>query len=324
LLVLSLKILKMGRGYSEAKRLQACQQPLLRHDNKEAAPWFEARNMLVADNDDKAPLAAEGGEQQDILRLACRPQVAEGVEQRDRLRDLFRPQVAEDVEYEHPVLIDADKTIVEILRLAGFRGPAWEYYADALVRYGFSVMKCWLVTGRIFVLCQERRFGLERPVREDWVRADLDGFAAEGVARGLNRFKRALQNGAWDPGGGATLRTFFMGACILEFPNLYRKCWLNADSRWSELARLEPDIVTLEPDIVTWSIPPPDPGEVASMRIGIQKALRNIADDATRAAVILQSEGYSYREIGEFLGVTPRAVDGLLRRHRKQWGNKSW
>jgi hypothetical protein len=188
--------------------------------------------MLVADNDDKAPLAAEDVEQQDI-RLACRPQVAEGVEQRDRLRDLFRPEVAEGVEYEHPVLIDADKKIVEILRLAGFCGPAWDEFAEMLARYGLSVMKCWLVTERIFVLCQERRVGLERPVREDWVRADLEGFAAEDVARGLNRFKRALQDGAWDPGGGggATLRTFFMGACILEFPNLYRKFWLNADSK---------------------------------------------------------------------------------------------
>lgn len=268
----------------------------------------------MADNDDKDSLAAEGVDRHDILRLALRPQVAEGVEQRDRLRDLFRPQVAEGVEYEHPDFIAADKKLVEELQKTSFGSPAWREVSHALASYGLPVMQYWLASEGIFVLCQRRRFGLQRPAREHWARADLEGLANEVVAHGLKRFKRALQDGAWDPGGGATLRTFFMGACVLEFPNLYRKFWLRTDSKSSKLEKPESDIVAGSSS--------PDPGEVVAMRIEIQEALRNIPDDATRTAVILHWEGYSYREIGEFLDLSHRAVEGLLRRQRERWQNR--
>jgi hypothetical protein len=271
--------------------------------------------VLVADNDEGRQVAA-GVELRDLLRDARRRQVTAGVELRHLLSRAFRPQVTEGVEPECSQHIKADEEIVKILRSASFCGPAWREFAEELVRYGLPVMIYWLVTGRIFVMCQARGFGLERPECNDWARADLEGFADEVVARGLNTFKQALQDGEWHSDGGATLRTFFMGACVLEFPNLYRKWWSNADSRWLKFA-------VLAPCIVVSSSLPLDSGELVAMRIAIQEALKNIVDERTRTAVILQSEGYSYREIGKSLGITPPEVKALLRRHRENWWNRS-
>ena len=277
----------------------------------------------MADVGDQEPQVAENVAQRERSRLKSRLQVTQGVElrngiraaQQDLLRNVFGPRVAEDVEYEDPDLITADLEIIDILRLADFQGPAWIEFADALVSYGHPVMKCWLVTGKIFAQCQAKGFGLERPVREKWLRADHEGFANEVVARGLNSFKRALQGGAWSHKGGASLRTFFMGACVLEFPNLYRRWWLNVDSQSPTPTIVESNIDT-RPDLSL--------GDLVTMRIEIQEALISIDDDTTRAAVLLDFAGYSHREIAELLGITTRGVEGRLRRQRERRRNKPW
>lgn len=260
----------------------------------------------MADNDDQEPRAAEGVELRNRIKAAPGPQ-------QDLLGDMFGPQVAENVEYEDPDFITADRAIVEKLRLADFQGLAWAKFAESLVRYGRPVMKYWLVTGIIFTKCQAKGFGLERPTREKWLRADHEGFANEVLARGLNSFKQSLQRGVWSHKGGATLRTFFMNACVFEFPNLYRK-WLTADSQ-SPAPTIQP------PDIDTRPDPHLSFDELVDMRIEIQKDLRSI-DDITKSAVLLDFAGYSHREIGEFLSITSRAVEGRLRRQRERWRNK--
>ena len=42
---------------------------------------------------------------------------------------------------------------------------------------------------------------------------------------------RVLREGRWSFDGGATLTTYFIGACILTFPNVFR-LWQRAECRW--------------------------------------------------------------------------------------------
>jgi DNA-directed RNA polymerase specialized sigma24 family protein len=44
----------------------------------------------------------------------------------------------------------------------------------------------------------------------------------------------------------------------------------------------------------------------------------DIENPKTRAALVLTEDGYEQDEIAEILGITRRAVEGLLRRHRRR------
>ena len=65
--------------------------------------------------------------------------------------------------------------------------------------------------------------------------------------------------------------------------------------------------------------PDPGPADTAAQRDEIRRGLVNI-DDRTRIALVLTEDGFEQEEIAEILGpgVTPRAVEGLLRRHRRR------
>jgi hypothetical protein len=48
--------------------------------------------------------------------------------------------------------------------------------------------------------------------------------SCETVAEAIRCFReRVLIPGKWDPTRKASLRTFFVGQCILQFPNIYRR-----------------------------------------------------------------------------------------------------
>jgi DNA-directed RNA polymerase specialized sigma24 family protein len=61
---------------------------------------------------------------------------------------------------------------------------------------------------------------------------------------------------------------------------------------------------------------PADPTDAWAQLIDIRRSVARIKHRRTRAALVLTALGYSYEEIAELLGVTPRAVEGYLRRHR--------
>jgi hypothetical protein len=208
----------------------------------------------------------------------------------------------------------ADLEIRNELALAGFRGPGWDKYAWELARYGYAVVMAWLKTGEMFRQCKAKGCNLGPPPLE-WTGDDRAGLANETVALAVNSFKQqALIEGKWTPGGGATLKTYFIGGCIFAFPNPYRK-WLT-DRAASQL------LVHIERDTDDRSNPFQDPGEMAVNRFHIEEGFNGIPDDKTKSAVLLQEMGYTYAEIGEILHITSRAVDGLIRRQHKRGAGK--
>ena len=208
----------------------------------------------------------------------------------------------------------ADLELRNELALADFRGPGWDSYAREFARYGYTVMMAWLKTGEIFHQCKARGCNLGSPPLE-WTVDDRAELANETVALAVNNFKQqALVEGGWTYDGGATLKTYFIGACVFVFPNLYRK--------WSTERAASQHLISIDAETVDRSSLPQDPGEMAVTRLHIREGLNNIPDERTKSVIILQEMGYTYAEIGEILQITSRAVDGLIRRQHQRGGGR--
>ncbi|WP_241671724.1 hypothetical protein [Streptomyces sp. IB2014 016-6] len=210
----------------------------------------------------------------------------------------------------------ADQQMVRLLSESGFAGVRYDRFADALARYGISVMRGWLYSGYMFTLVASRGFDLnpherelEALVRESELRDEL---ATMTVARALPAFRRrALIEAGWRADGGASVTTYFMGACVYEFPNEYRRHRVQ-QSRWqrSRIIGENLDEYRLAERGVA-------EGVVGNQRV--LEDLLGIDDLRTRAAVALTIDGYTQEEIQQLLdAVSTRAIEALLYRWRKK------
>lgn len=129
---------------------------------------------------------------------------------------------------DHSSHLLADRELFAELKSDGFVGVRYEIFCNELAAYGRPVMRRWLITGEIYRRCAERN----RPVKgweelRELLREDPDAreqLAHDAVAAGLQHFHRhALSGGRWDPEGGASLRSYFVGAIILVFKDTHAR-----------------------------------------------------------------------------------------------------
>ncbi|MEU4584463.1 hypothetical protein AB0F92_20570 [Kitasatospora aureofaciens] len=208
----------------------------------------------------------------------------------------------------------ADQRIVQLLTRDGFQGPRYDQFIDELVRYGIAVLRAWMYTGRIFQLVAQRGFGLnphELELEELHDNSDLrDELATMTIARALPRFRQqAFVEGGWRFDGGASITTYFMGACAYDFPNEFRR-WKTSEERQSRALRRQQEVYREPVSSVS----------VADEVIGnlrVLTGIEKIDNPTTRAAVALTIDGFSQEEIRELLDAkTVRAIEGLLYRWR--------
>lgn len=208
----------------------------------------------------------------------------------------------------------ADQQLRDEMAKSNFTGKLYGRFEHELARYGMSVLRGWMHSGYVFHLTSARGFALhpsaaelEELHRDSDAREDL---AIITVAVALTRFReRALVAGGWRYEGGATLSTFFMGACLYVFPNEFRKRrvqrkkWLLQDGHDPAVTAPQQDHIT-NPAVLT----------LGSMRV--HDDLQRL-DTRTRAIVELTLDGYTQEEIVELLDETSiRAVEGVLYRWR--------
>lgn len=218
--------------------------------------------------------------------------------------------------------LEADAALMRRLQTEGFEGEAWNEVAEALVEYGFQVMRAWVVTGQVFARLAEKRRSVPAPPQGGIPRSDALMLAEDSVADAIVDFRdRVLKNGHWDPSRGASLATFFIGNCLLfQFPNLYRR-WRHDHLRSSRQegpipGNSECDYRALEhrsPDDPALEVTAAD----HSRRV-IAAALAPIADQTNRAILILRAEGFGIDEIAETLGLDYPAVESRIYRARKK------
>lgn len=211
---------------------------------------------------------------------------------------------------------EADRQLLAELAAHNFTGRLYRRFEDELAAYGMSVLRGWMHSGYIFTLAKNRGFALHpSPLEHEELVRDSDArdeLAIMTVALALPRFREhALVGGGWRFEGGASLPTYFMGACLYVFPNEMRKRRAQRE-RWRRQDHGDPAVGILATDPVC------DPGAVVVGNQRVRDALE-LADPRTRAIVALTVDQYSQEEIVELLGETSvRAVEGVLHRWRKK------
>lgn len=219
----------------------------------------------------------------------------------------------------------ADRKVFDEVCAARFTGKQWRKMGGDLIKYGLAVTDAWMRTGYIFAKVNE----IGRPLAHtdtEMLELAQDGelreeLRAETVARALKNFRdQAMAGTGWHPDGGASLTTFFVGACVQAFNNEFRR-WSRHERRWGHSWSSDPqDLVDRGSRLAEVHRGPrvfADPERTAADEDHLHRVLNELTD-AERAIVILTDAGYSQEEIGELLGISERAVEGRLYRLRQK------
>lgn len=208
----------------------------------------------------------------------------------------------------------ADRALLGALAAQGFTGRHYERFEEDLSVYGISVLRGWMHSGYLFKLLGHRGFALhptDRELEELSTEADArDELANMTVALALPRFReRALIGGGWRWEGGASLSTYFVGACLYVFPNEFRKRRVY-HAKWAQALRGEARLAPADTDGGS------DPAELLNGEDRVMARLRR-AEPRTRAVLALTLDGYTQDEIAELLDEkSVRAIEGLIYRWR--------
>ncbi len=181
-------------------------------------------------------------------------------------------------------------------------------------------MLAWLRTGAIFAECRRKH----RPIGtapSTWTDDDKHDLATDAVVQAILNFREiALVGGDWTPDGGASLKTYFIGACVLAFPTVYRR-WKagHQNDQRSRSAGASHDLDLLGRPMWQEAC---EPGETSAQRAEIADGLKRLPDERTRVVVAASALGYTQEEIAELLSVdtdtTANNVKQILHRHRRR------
>ncbi|MFZ2117499.1 MAG: sigma factor-like helix-turn-helix DNA-binding protein [Pseudonocardiaceae bacterium] len=219
-----------------------------------------------------------------------------------------------------------DLEVYNDFALAGFVGPAYEMFRADLAGYGFPVMRSWARRGLIFQYCAERG----RPVRltdeeriyvmgaTENAREDRQELALETVARALKFFHHhVMLKGRWSFEGGATIKTYFIGACVYAFPNVFNH-WNTERRRW------KPVIKSLDLALAAQRWRPldsrfdDDPADIVADRQTVLNELRGLPPGVKTAVAAVVISDQTFADVADQLGLTERAVEGRLYRYRTE------
>jgi DNA-directed RNA polymerase specialized sigma24 family protein len=214
----------------------------------------------------------------------------------------------------------ADRELLDRLSDACFQGDEYDAFADDLARYAIPVLRGWMYTGFIFSVTAKRGYRLEPSEaelhelrRDSALRGDL---AMMTVAKALPFFRRrALLAGGWTVDGGASLTTYFTGACVFNFPNEFRQHRRARQQRFRVQRDYESSVIS---SIAAAAAAAQDPATLVASNLRVEDCLGRL-DDRARTIVELSMDGYTQAEIVEMLGETSvRGVEGVMYRFRTE------
>jgi hypothetical protein len=204
--------------------------------------------------------------------------------------------------------LDTDSRLVDELRAAQFSGPKYDYYAQELVKYGLAVLTGWTMRGMIFEKVRKKSFGGLTPPPDDTLEnydaaSELAGLV---VTVALREFReRVLIPRIWDPAKGASIKTFFVGQCLKQFPNIYRQWYSETYDRVldgsADLDALTPQQEPTDPDV--------------ARRVAIQDEIDGALaglEPRAQEAFILAAAGHTQATIGDRMGISTKTVERLI------------
>ncbi|MFF7717664.1 hypothetical protein [Streptomyces sp. NPDC007988] len=212
----------------------------------------------------------------------------------------------------------ADARIVDILRADNFQGPRYQKTTTHLMEYGWRTINKWTGNGEIFA--HARRAGRPVPAHmttPDWDADDRSEVATETVVAGLDLFlEHGLIRGKWNPNGGASLATYFVGASIRSFRTVYTR-WF----RGMQVGQAELNLPSTDPDGAPSDRDIPDqratdPFYAAATHDEIKRILPYITDTKVRRGLALRALGYTQQQAAADVGLTEKALEGRIGRLR--------
>lgn len=211
-----------------------------------------------------------------------------------------------------PDLLDPGRAADDLRRVRaaqaeGFTGAAWAELSTSLAHYAYGVIGAWIGEGTVFAHCRRKQIKVSRGRR--FRPDDAEDLLAETVATSVVLFRDVLAAGQWDPAKGASLSTYFIGHCLMQFSPIYRS-WLRGARRD---ARLRAALAA--PSVPAYA---PDPAVVFERGVGYAELLAQIDDALTREIVVLKSRGWTQPQIVAELGVTDGVIEGRLFRLRRK------
>ena len=212
------------------------------------------------------------------------------------------------------LLGDAD--LLLDLQLNNYAPAVWNPIAEEFARYGLAVISSWIRRGLIFgYVTQATGFGFPNMETERIRDADaVHDLASMTVVNALNAFLDiALKARKWDPTKGASLKTYFIGQCKIQFANVYKEWW--------RAERRRPPSDSLDELVERNALAPAhDNVEATITRAAeVAEALSVVESAEAQSALLYQAEGYTYAEIAGFLGVaSAKTVENLIYRWKKR------
>ncbi|MFE0063165.1 hypothetical protein [Streptomyces sp. NPDC059003] len=189
------------------------------------------------------------------------------------------------------------------------RGRVKDLQLESLTEYALAVLSAWIGSGVIYQHLRSQ-FGINLvsapELKDDGAIAELAGLI---IAVALRDLPDTLAR--WSPMRGSSLSSFFIGHCLLVFPNEYRR-WLReqrAGGGEAEVLDAMPDYGELCADS--------DPAHVVAVRLEARQVMHLVKSRQVRCALLMQAVGFSQREIASALNMELKPLEMALYRARK-------
>ncbi|MFC5062156.1 sigma factor-like helix-turn-helix DNA-binding protein [Actinomycetospora atypica] len=212
--------------------------------------------------------------------------------------------------------LEADAELVAMLRKEGDpNGRAARDLAQALGELGVGALSSMARNGRLFGVLSQRGRGLERPPSEYFDEEQSLIFMSVGVA--VQRFmNQEIYGCGWSPTKGASVQTWFVGACLDQFANEYRRFRAQRRTR-DELIGDNLDLLEKDGGARGWSraVAAEDPALTVLDRMELEHILDQMYP-LEREIVLLVGQGWSRQEVSRELGISNRKVRSTLERLR--------
>lgn len=202
--------------------------------------------------------------------------------------------------------------LLEEMAAEDWRGPRSEAFASDLWIFGWDVIRGLVGSGRIgsipatlpaLVLPPEAWFVLGDSTEE------REQVVLDTLIKTIPTFIRSLEAGRYEPKRGASLETFFVGACGIQFRDVAKSWHTRQHRRQYELG-------AFDWDGVFGGMPSADVERRIDMRRLVAAILKDVSPQQRIVLVHCLLEGRSHGEVAEMMGVTSRSVEGHLYRAR--------
>ncbi len=231
-----------------------------------------------------------------------------------RIETLLAPDAVKESGRELAGRHAKDAEVVGILRTQGFTGPLFNRFAGRLMEYAWPVMLNWTATDEIFRQARLNRCPVPAGLIVPWTLDDRFEIVADSLLAGIEGFRNnALAGGRWDPAKGASLKTYYVRACIFAFRTVFAT-WSTertALRNRQTCTGLDDDPVTAIPDQRA-----PDPCHTAVIHDEVDRMLPLVKTRELRAALAWRGAGCTQEEAAQLAGLTVKALEGRLARVR--------